>query len=87
MAFISKCIIDNRGYVKYIYLLMNSPVCLCCCCDCPVRTESACLSSCVTCSVKLARAYSGLGTYVTWQGNECELPEDDTLVSKHVGAW
>ena len=26
-------------------------------------------------------------TYVTWQGNEYELPEDDMIVSKHVGAW
>ena len=26
-------------------------------------------------------------TYVTWQGNEYELSEDDTIVSKHVGAW
>jgi hypothetical protein len=24
-------------------------------------------------------------TYVTWQGNEYELSEDDTMVSKHVG--
>ena len=28
-----------------------------------------------------------LYTYVTWRGNEYELPEDDTIVSKHVGAW
>ena len=26
-------------------------------------------------------------TYVTWRGNEYELPEDDTIVSKNVGAW
>ena len=26
-------------------------------------------------------------TYVTWQINEYELPEDDTIVSKHVAAW
>ena len=26
-------------------------------------------------------------TYVTWWGNEYELPEDDTIVSKHVEAW
>ena len=25
-------------------------------------------------------------TYVTWRGNEYELPEDDTIVSKHVGS-
>ena len=25
-------------------------------------------------------------TYVTWQGNEGELPEDDTIVPKHVEA-
>ena len=25
-------------------------------------------------------------TYVTWQGNEYELSEDDTIVSKHVGS-
>ena len=25
-------------------------------------------------------------TYITWRGNEYELPEDDTIVSKHVGA-
>ena len=24
-------------------------------------------------------------TYVTWQGNEYKLPEDDTVVSEHVG--
>jgi len=23
-------------------------------------------------------------TYVTWQGTNYELPEDDTIVSKHV---
>ena len=26
-------------------------------------------------------------TYVTWSGNEYELPDDDTIVSKHVAAW
>ena len=26
-------------------------------------------------------------TYVTWLGNEYELSEDDTIVSKHVAAW
>ena len=26
-------------------------------------------------------------TYVTWRGNEYELSENDTIVSKHVGAW
>ena len=26
-----------------------------------------------------------LNTYVTWRGKEYELPEDDTIVSKHVG--
>ena len=26
-------------------------------------------------------------TYVTWRGNEYELPEDDTIVSKYIGAW
>ena len=26
-------------------------------------------------------------TYVTLQGNEYELPEDDTVASKHAGAW
>ena len=26
-------------------------------------------------------------TYVTWRGKEFELPEDDTIVSKHVEAW
>ena len=25
-------------------------------------------------------------TYVTWRGNEYELPENDMIVSKHVGA-
>ena len=25
-------------------------------------------------------------TYVTWRGNEYELTEDDTIVSKHVEA-
>ena len=25
-------------------------------------------------------------TYVTWLVNEYDLPEDDTMVSKHVGA-
>ena len=25
-------------------------------------------------------------TYVTWRGNEYEHPEDDAIVSKHVGA-
>ena len=25
-------------------------------------------------------------SYVTWRGNEYELPEDDTIVSKHVGS-
>ena len=25
-------------------------------------------------------------TYVTWRGTDYELPEDDTIVSKHVGA-
>ena len=28
---------------------------------------------------------AAVGTYVTWRGNEYELPEDDTVVSKHVG--
>jgi hypothetical protein len=27
-----------------------------------------------------------LYTYVTWQGTNYELPEDDTIVSKHVAA-
>ena len=27
-----------------------------------------------------------LYTYVNWRGKEYELPEDDTIVSKHVGA-
>ena len=27
-----------------------------------------------------------LNTQVTWRGNEYELPEDDRIVSKHVGA-
>ena len=26
-------------------------------------------------------------TYVTWRGNEYDLSEDDTIVSKHVGEW
>ena len=26
-------------------------------------------------------------TYVSWRHNEYELPEDDTIVSKHVEAW
>ena len=26
-------------------------------------------------------------TYVTRRGNKYELPEDDTIVSKHVRAW
>ena len=26
-------------------------------------------------------------TYVTWRGTEYELSDDDTIVSKHVGAW
>ena len=26
-------------------------------------------------------------TYVTWRGNEYELSEDDTVVSKHVAVW
>ena len=30
---------------------------------------------------------SNLYTYVTWRGNEYELPEDDMILSKHVGAW
>ena len=25
-------------------------------------------------------------TYVTWRGNEYELSDDDTIVSKHVGS-
>ena len=25
-------------------------------------------------------------SYVTWRGNEYELPEDETIVSKHVGS-
>jgi len=24
---------------------------------------------------------------VTWQSNDYKLPEDDTIVSKHVGVW
>jgi hypothetical protein len=24
---------------------------------------------------------------VTWQGTYYKLPEDDTIVSKHVGVW
>ena len=27
-----------------------------------------------------------LNTYVTWRGNEYELSEEDTIVSKHVAA-
>ena len=27
-----------------------------------------------------------LHKYINWQGNECELPEDDTIETKHVGA-
>jgi hypothetical protein len=26
-------------------------------------------------------------TCVTWQGIDCKLSEDDTIVSKHVGVW
>jgi hypothetical protein len=26
-------------------------------------------------------------TYVTWQSIDHKLPEDDTIVSKHVGLW
>jgi aspartate carbamoyltransferase regulatory subunit len=26
-------------------------------------------------------------TGVTWQGTNYQLPEDDTIVSKHVGVW
>jgi len=26
-------------------------------------------------------------TYVTWQGTDYKLCEDDTMVSKHVGVW
>ena len=26
-------------------------------------------------------------TCVTWQGTDHELPEDDMMVSKHVGVW
>ena len=26
-------------------------------------------------------------TYVTLRGNEYELPENDTMVSKYVGVW
>ena len=26
-------------------------------------------------------------TYVTWQGIDYKLPEEDTIVSKHVGVW
>ena len=25
--------------------------------------------------------------FIILRGNEYELPEDDTIVSKHVGAW
>ena len=26
-------------------------------------------------------------TCVTWQGTDCELSKDDTVVSKHVAVW
>ena len=26
-------------------------------------------------------------TGVTWQGIDCKLPDDDTMMSKHVGVW
>ena len=26
-------------------------------------------------------------TYIIWWGKEYELPEDDMIVSKHVGVW
>ena len=31
-----------------------------------------------------SRPLKALNTYITWRGNEYELPEDDTIVSKHV---
>jgi hypothetical protein len=34
----------------------------------------------------LSAGLVGMYTYVTWQGIDYELPEDDTIVSKHVEA-
>ena len=44
--------------------MVDSFVCCCYCCTCPVRTESECVSSFVTYFVMLATAYSGLGSLV-----------------------
>ena len=33
------------------------------------------------------KSWSDPTSYVTWRGNAYELPEDDKIVSKHVGAW
>ena len=35
---------------------------------------------------RITNSYDGY-TYVTWRGNEYELPEDDTIVLKPAGAW
>ena len=37
--------------------------------------------------IKLFTNSCNLYTYVTLRGNEFELPEDNTIVSKHVGDW
>ena len=70
------------------------------CCAGPVCSEPECVSSCVTCFIMLAKLYSGLSSLVfcssinkicccsacvTWQGIDYKLPEDDMIVSKHVG--
>jgi hypothetical protein len=41
----------------------------------------------ITSSSYISISIAAVGnTYITWRGNEYELPEDDTIVSKHVGA-
>jgi len=66
MDFINGCInvISRVCRVYLIYLMIGSPVRRYCLPVGPVCTESDSVSSCVTCFVMLARAYSGFGSLV-----------------------
>ena len=62
--------------MKSVWWPYIQSVCWCYCCASSVHTESEWMSS-----------STNWCTYVTPQSNKCELPEDDAIVSKHVGAY
>jgi len=54
-----------------------------------VLMKSVCVVAVHTvCMYMLLSCWPGIwNTCVTWQGIDYKLPEDDTIVSKHVGVW